>query len=400
MFGNDSTEGSGIDVASIVEEYERRAMAEWSDITLARAVADVVQQSRAGAFDSFVLHAPLETAARSALLAHVTSPVRWMSRLRMVSIAARYEAFGPAATTSGAEPVHDPVEAFIEAIRAGDSDNAEAAAHAIASTHDRAGMISALADFVIPLTSAAAHTPIFFHLLQRSDPRGPITTTLLAPLARELARDTGKAIRWIDDHTGTFPTDAAALHRQLLHTPSQAVDSAFIDPIMDAVDSSGLARRQLDGTVGRFDREAASAVLRVAAMSMIHDTPEHAPYGWTHCLTLPQAVLEIAPMSQRPDIALAVAATHVVGFRAAIGETSLPEQPVDSYASVDIAEIIDAAATHHDAHVAKYTLACLDAAAFDPEGRHLYHNAAAHLLSVWRDRTIEDDPLDTVDDRS
>lgn len=38
---------------------------------------------------------------------------------------------------------------------------------------------------------------------------------------------------------------------------------------------------------------------------------------------------------------------------------------------------------HQDAHVAKYTLACLDAAAFDPARRSLYLAAAAYLHAWW-----------------
>ena len=41
------------------------------------------------------------------------------------------------------------------------------------------------------------------------------------------------------------------------------------------------------------------------------------------------------------------------------------------------------AAMHHDAHLAKYTLACLDAAAWDASFAHLYLAAAARLHGVW-----------------
>ena len=42
-----------------------------------------------------------------------------------------------------------------------------------------------------------------------------------------------------------------------------------------------------------------------------------APYGWTHCLTLSQAVLSIRPWIADPTRAAAIAATYVVAFRAA-----------------------------------------------------------------------------------
>ena len=44
------------------------------------------------------------------------------------------------------------------------------------------------------------------------------------------------------------------------------------------------------------------------------------------------------------------------------------------------------AATHPDAHLAKYTLACLDAARADPDDEHLYRAAAAYLNAWWHDR--------------
>ena len=42
------------------------------------------------------------------------------------------------------------------------------------------------------------------------------------------------------------------------------------------------------------------------------------------------------------------------------------------------------AALHRDAHVAKYTLACFDAAACDPDFTSLYFAAAAHLFDWWQ----------------
>ena len=41
------------------------------------------------------------------------------------------------------------------------------------------------------------------------------------------------------------------------------------------------------------------------------------------------------------------------------------------------------AAAHHDAHLVKFTLACLDAAELDPPARRLHVAAAASLAAVW-----------------
>jgi hypothetical protein len=44
---------------------------------------------------------------------------------------------------------------------------------------------------------------------------------------------------------------------------------------------------------------------------------------------------------------------------------------------------MERAATHEDAHLAKYTYACLAAAETDPRQRSLYRAAAASLAAWW-----------------
>ena len=51
-----------------------------------------------------------------------------------------------------------------------------------------------------------------------------------------------------------------------------------------------------------------------------------------------------------------------------------------------VPELAARAASHEDAHLAKYTLACFDAAAADPEQRRLYLAAAAYLGAWWATR--------------
>ena len=55
--------------------------------------------------------------------------------------------------------------------------------------------------------------------------------------------------------------------------------------------------------------------------------------------------------------------------------------------STIIPELAARAATHEDAHLAKYTLACLDAAADDPSQRRLYLAAAAYLGAWWSNQS-------------
>jgi hypothetical protein len=109
--------------------------------------------------------------------------------------------------------------------------------------------------------------------------------------------------------------------------------------------------------------------------------------------------------------ALAVAGTFVVGFRAGLGTVALdpawqpaatpardldaaiadgPEAaaatvwnaPDDVLASIT-SDLITRAAVHHDAHLVKYTHACLDAAADEPESRRLFLAANAFLAAWW-----------------
>ena len=68
-----------------------------SDIELAQEAARSIRRPRRDAADSFVLHAPLELIARLALLPYVAPEHRATARLRLSSIAAQFDAFGPGA---------------------------------------------------------------------------------------------------------------------------------------------------------------------------------------------------------------------------------------------------------------------------------------------------------------
>jgi hypothetical protein len=85
-------------------------------------------------------------------------------------------------------------------------------------------------------------------------------------------------------------------------------------------------------------------------------------------------------------VPLAVAATFVVGFRAALATHALGDDvPVDP-PDESVTDLVTFAATHEDAHLVKYTLACLDAAAWDRRRAGLYLSAAAKLGRYWRER--------------
>ena len=182
---------------------------------------------------------------------------------------------------------------------------------------------------------------------------------------------------------------------------------------MSLVERSGLAEELLDGpTRAASLTQATEDLQRLAAASMVQDTPAAAPYGWSHCLTMPQAVLGLARAGAAdPEQAIAVAATFVLGFRATQGTVDVdpawsPAGVGDPLEALDgtpaeaaagawhatngeraavVARLASRAATHEDAHLAKYTLACIDAARDDPGASRLYLAAAAHLSAWWRD---------------
>ena len=153
--------------------------------------------------------------------------------------------------------------------------------------------------------------------------------------------------------------------------------------------------------------EARRVLLRTAAQSMLQDNPQAAPYGWTHCLTMPQAVLVAADHGADPDIAVAVAATYVLGFRATQGRVRLDPawtpardsaagrlwRATDDELPGLVDGLISYGAIHPDAHVAKYTLACLDATVSDPDARRLFLAAAVHLHERWERVACPDDPI-------
>ena len=68
---------------------------------------------------------------------------------------------------------------------------------------------------------------------------------------------------------------------------------------------------------------------------------DYAPYGWSHCLTLPQAVMGIAGDGLDAHRAVAVASTYIVGFRAALGQRALdPEWEPDPPGTRSLAEAL------------------------------------------------------------
>jgi hypothetical protein len=355
---------------------------------LVERAAAVVSVPKSAPADSFVLHAPLELMARVQLLSHVAPSARGAALGMIEWLAERYAAAGDPVADPRRVRVDDPIDAVADllvAMAAGDLDSVDALAAAALprmSAREVAGLVG---EAVAPSLAAAGHAPIGLALLARESAT-PLPTTLLRGALRGIASQPAWRLTWFRGHDERG--NPAALHEALRATPHLGrPGSDFIFPLMSQVQDRGVTERLLAPVLAdRFDTAAAARTLsRVAAWSMVHDDPGQAPYGWSHCLTMPQAVMALAGAGVRARTALAVAATFTVGFRAAHGTVELPariEPGLLPDASVE--EMATAASLHEDAHLVKHTLACLHAAEADPEFGPLHLSAAARLVEWWQ----------------
>jgi len=408
-----TTDRSAADRA--VEILSRPGLGLLPDGDLADLVATVISQPKDAPADSFVLHAPLEVLARRSLLAQVAPSRRGAARERLVAVALRFHESG-AALALRTPRVHASVAAGVaelgRAIAEGDLDAVDPTAAwlaAVAGPQDLLGLV----DVVVPSLSAAGHGSILLELLGRSAPRSRAAVGLIRPIAREAARHPDWTLTW---QVGARLAGSTAdrLVAGLLATPRIGrPGSGSIYPLMHQAEASGVGPEVVSASLpaGAPSAAVAQALARVASLSMLLDDPDATPYGWTHCLTIPQAITAVAPAATRPDEALAVAATHVVGFRAALSIREVParyepnDPGVEALEALDLppalaaaaihhvgrdelpavrSELVSYAAAHEDAHLAKCTLALLDAAASDPGAERLHLSAATHLSAWWR----------------
>jgi hypothetical protein len=407
--------------------------AEWCRAVLAGLSSPKVE------VDSFVLHAPLELLARAYLLPFVRKEVRAEARTQMAAVLERYQAAGedvgppPDRAFGDAE---DAAYALGTAIDEGDVQEADAVAAWLEPRVTPAQIQYLLGDQWLDRLGAEGHATVYLSLLGRTSFGYGLTWCPgLRGFARELARERSLRITWCTadtdaDSTGS-PTGRRGVDMEGLVQALRAIEPAGgvpmvgVSSIMHRFDASGLGPRALlahlasDGVDAYTTlRPAFNAILRVAATAMLVESDD-AEYGWTHCLTLPQAASRLAVVSEQPLVALRVAATYVGGFRAALGTGALPADyepepvvydfpealrtsPTASAAAAwhtppaerndIVTELVTEACLRDDAHLVKYTLACLDAAQADREASSLYFAAAAHLAA----RRVCEDPERTA----
>ena len=346
----------------------------WGDGRFLQWAASRLAAPREASADSFVLHASLELLARAVLLELVPDELHERARLRIAGLVDRYEAAGDPVGTPARIAPPDPDRAvgnLVAALAVSDLAEVDRQAAWLGAHISAPDLRRLLGPAVAPALGAAAHVPIGLHLLGRSR---WIDGSVLRGCLRELAREPG----WRVDVDGLAEGDRP-LEEALLGTPLLGpADRDFIRPMV--VHGAGAAAGLLPD-VSPDAGAAARAVSRVAAWSMLQERDDHVPFGWTHTLTVPQAVLSIG---LDPRTAVAVAGTEVIGFRASMGSRALdPAMPIPPEAPDAFDDLVAWAALHHDAHVVKYVVACLDATAADPGGAPLYAAAATRLAAWW-----------------
>jgi hypothetical protein len=380
-----------------------------SDAQLIETCIDAISPPKVDKRNSFLLHAPLELLARAALLPSVRPEAREIARQRIAEIAVRYAMDGEEVVVVTASRLTNSDEArkqVIEAIGAGNRELANAALSFLLQHESPAGIAHFLFDLVATSYAAAGHAPILFAELHRASGRYASVGNLIRAPLRYLVGQQNATLEWAADFRVRESVDIARESESLW----RAVEDHSITSELSAPQALGRYARDLSAFSFGDVKSVERVLLRLAAHSMLQDEPKHAPYGWTHCLTMPLALMANAQFSSRPERAAAMAAAEVYAFRATMGIVEIdehwkPEPPLHRdllaatptqaasiafHTSIEKrgelrCELATFAATHRDAHLAKYTLACFDASARDPDAVALYLAAAAYLGAWWRD---------------
>lgn len=414
---------SGIDRNTVIEDYERRKLELLSDVALLDLATDALSVPLAedGPVSSFVLHAPLELLARAALLPYVAPSWHRTARVRIVSLVAAYEAAGERLSMKAPIPEtgQDLLAARMrKALAGGDLAELDRAAPVLGRGCSTSELSSLLADQVLDRLSAAGHANIYFELA-RAVP-GSSGARLVWPISRELAKSPGHSMRLEGaSRRGEMGILDALAQQRIVGPPERG----GIAPMVERAQDEGVIAELWEASgqvLSREPTQTARLLQRSAALTMLEGPEQYAPYGWTHCLTLVQAALEQGPYVADPVRAARVAATYLVAHWSCLGKDAFdpswsPEPPrvaleeaLDAQPSVASAAVWHAdasqqayitqalatrAASAHDAHHVKYTLACLRAATADPGARPLFLAAAAYLGSWWTNKRDASDPL-------
>ena len=357
------------------EEVDRHnEILSWPIDELISWALKIVEVPKVAEANSFVLHAPLELMARVELLAMVKVELRTTALSRIISLAFEYEAAGPSVKSPKGVSARSPAQllsALLKAMSSSDLDSIDRCAVWLGLNQSTDEIRKLLSAFVAPSLSAAAHATIGLELVGRSPRIGGL-------ILRGALREVGRHPDWRVNHAGIVKGDRPLVDVMLESPFLGPPTNTFIRPIVER--GAGAARDLLiDASADPV--EGPKALSRVAAWSMLQEPDRDVAYGWTHALTVPQSVISLGLDS---ELAIAVAATQLIGFRASLGtvrlatEMSFPVPGSDSWSA-----LASVASAHRDAHFVKYTLACRDASDRDPDGAGLYFCAAQRLARWW-----------------
>jgi hypothetical protein len=378
----------------------------------------------------------LELLARNGLLPLVDPKERSLARLQMVASAATFEA-GPAPLSAAKKIAAFPnpstaITEFTRAFQEGSADDIEAIMLQFAAQFGTARLVQLLTPLALPTLTGASHSHIGLWLLLRHARASDVgDAVLLRAAARSLSRNPASQLK-------SFSAMQLVASEPLKQTPEE-VETEILTKLaapprktgslggMQALFTAGEATGNADSLFTDFllhdltneQIDAAfRAVLRVCAHSMLQHTPTHAKFGWSHCLTLPQAACGLSSLNIDRKLALACSLVWITAYRSVLsdhdldfnwtpaklaGSASLVEalqtSPTTAAARIwyaDPAELpaikqtlATQASIRTDQHLIKYTRACLDMISFDPQYEHLYLAAAAHLCTIWVKERLE-----------
>jgi hypothetical protein len=418
-----------IDPKNVVDEYKVRALGELSDAEIYDQVCPIVARPPVRGLTSFTLHAPLEVMARYGLMRLVEPSDRELARLQMVASAAAYghqvDLMPAPARVYSFPDENTAARELASTFTSSDADGMEAMVLSIALQFGTKSLLNLLTPLALPTLTGASHSHIgLWLLLRHAEPTGVEDASLLRAAARALAADP----------TGQMQSFQGMSIEGTRHlkTPPEHVCEEILDKLADPAKGTlgGQSIRELveagektgnvDALFGDFIRHDLSqphidaafrAVLRVSAHSMLQDDLEQDKFGWSHCLNLPQSAFGLSSVTTNRKLALAAALVWIVAYRSVLSDRALDvgwhPQPIKDASVLEALQTSPAAAAsrvwhapdgelsairsilateasiRNDIHLVKYTRACLDMGAFDPEHVRLYLAAAAHLCAVW-----------------
>lgn len=418
----------GINAKNVHEVYRSRHLDRLSDRQLISAASGIISQPGKG-ITSFTLHAPLELLARGGLLPLVHPTDRDLARMQIVASAAAYEGgveVLPTPAKIGAfRDLDDAGKRLSSVFSVGDEDGLEAVVMQIASQFGTSSLVNVLTPALLPTLTSASHAHIGLWLLLRHGAAGdPRDASLLRAAARRLASDPTGRLGSFDgmEVTGREVLDKspAQIEKHLLarltDPPKGTRERGGIRSLLESAEKTGNIDRYF-GDLMRYQWNnqqidaAFRAVLRVSAHAMLQDDDRQAKFGWSHCLTLPQAACGLSSLNIHRKLGLATTMVWIMAYRTILSQRRLDfdyQPEVVTGASLrealysgpktaagrfwhaekdEIAEmqtlLASEASVRNDLHLAKYTRACLDMCSFDPEHWRLYMASAAKLSALW-----------------